>query len=62
MNGRAVHVTPLQTPKAACLARLLALAIALVEIDGHFNPAGHALTAQLLADWLHRAGLVPATR
>jgi hypothetical protein len=31
------------------------------EIDGHFNPAGHALTAQLLADWLHQAGLVPAT-
>lgn len=31
------------------------------EIDGHFNPAGHTLTAQLLAEWLPQAGLVPTT-
>lgn len=27
-------------------------------VDGHFNPAGHTLTAQLLADWLRASGLV----
>jgi hypothetical protein len=26
--------------------------------DGHFTPAGHALTAQLLASWLGEAGLI----
>lgn len=28
-------------------------------VDGHFNPAGHALTADLLADWLRAEALVP---
>jgi hypothetical protein len=28
-------------------------------VDGHFTPAGHRLTARLLADWLHETGLVP---
>ena len=27
--------------------------------DGHFTPAGHALTAQTLAGWLQDAGLIP---
>ena len=26
--------------------------------DGHFNPAGHALTAQLLTGWLQEANLI----
>jgi hypothetical protein len=30
-------------------------------IDGHFNPAGHTLTAQLLASWLHENGLIPGS-
>ena len=29
------------------------------EIDGHFTPAGHTLTAEALADWLGTSGLVP---
>jgi lysophospholipase L1-like esterase len=29
------------------------------EIDGHFNAAGHRLTAEILADWLNRAALLP---
>ena len=29
------------------------------EIDGHFNAAGHRLTAELLAAWLHESGLLP---
>jgi hypothetical protein len=29
------------------------------EIDGHFNAAGHRLTAELLASWLREAGLLP---
>ncbi len=29
------------------------------EIDGHFNAAGHRLTAETLAEWLHAAGLLP---
>ncbi len=28
------------------------------EIDGHFNAAGHRLTAEMLAEWLHAAGLL----
>jgi hypothetical protein len=29
------------------------------EIDGHFNAAGHRLTAETLAAWLRAAGLIP---
>jgi lysophospholipase L1-like esterase len=29
------------------------------EIDGHFNAAGHALTAELLATWLHDEAMIP---
>jgi hypothetical protein len=29
------------------------------EIDGHFNAAGHRLTAELLAEWVRAVGLVP---
>jgi hypothetical protein len=29
------------------------------EIDGHFNAAGHRLTAQTLAAWLNDTGLIP---
>jgi hypothetical protein len=29
------------------------------KIDGHFNAAGHHLTAETLAAWLHTAGLIP---
>ncbi|MBN1202262.1 MAG: hypothetical protein JXJ20_10440 [Anaerolineae bacterium] len=28
------------------------------EIDGHFNAAGHTLTAELLAGWLRESGLI----
>jgi hypothetical protein len=28
------------------------------EIDGHFNAAGHALTAELLEEWLREEGLI----
>lgn len=30
--------------------------------DGHFNPEGHAVTAELLADWLVSLQIVPADR
>jgi hypothetical protein len=29
------------------------------EIDGHWNPAGHQLTAELLMEWLYRDELMP---
>jgi len=52
LEAQAIPALSLLEPFRAANERLY------FEVDGHFTPAGHTITAQVLAEWLRESGLL----